>query len=305
MAGIVPATARPGGGAKSRGVSKVTLQKNRIAIAALAFALAQAPAGAGAQTAAQPDPQAGDDAAAKEIVVTGTRIAAPGVTSSSPVASTGEEQIRLQSALTIEDFSTKLPQLSGGVRQGSQGSDAFGAQVLELRNFGQSRSLVLVDGTRAAPFSFRNSVDVNAIPAALIKRTDVLTGGAAAVYGADAVAGVVNFILNDDFEGLRASAVGRLSTNGGAQYGASVMVGSGLGGRGHVVFAADYTQRDLIVAGQRDWAATPNQTIPSIGGVFTDVASGRKFGFTDQGDFTTNPSATSNLSAIYPLVSPL
>jgi outer membrane receptor protein involved in Fe transport len=127
----------------------------------------------------------------------------PGLTASSPVASTSEEKIKLQSAMTIEDFSTKLPQLSGGVRQGSQGSDAFGAQVLELRNFGQSRTLVLIDGTRAAPFSFRNSVDVNAMPASLIKRVDVLTGGAAAVYGADAVAGVVNFILNDDFEGLR------------------------------------------------------------------------------------------------------
>ena len=284
---------------------------NAVALAALAVALVQMPTQATAQAAPAPQDAATPDAAAdtaapaNDIVVTGTRIAVPGLTASSPVASTSEQQIRLQSALTIEDFSTKLPQLSGGVRQGSQGSDAFGAQVLELRNFGQSRSLVLIDGTRAAPFSFRNSVDVNSIPASLIKRTDVLTGGAAAVYGADAVAGVVNFILNDEFEGVRGSAVGRLSTNGGAQYGASIMVGAGLGSRGHVVIAADYTQRDLIVAGQRDWAATPNQTIPSIGGVFTDVASGRRFGFTDAGDFTTNPTATSNLSARYPLVSPL
>jgi outer membrane receptor protein involved in Fe transport len=156
----------------------VTSYRHTVAVAALAIALAQAPGLAHAQTApATADPGApvtGDD-----IVVTGTRIAIPGLTSSSPVASTGEEQIKLQSALTIEDFSTKIPQLSGGVRQGSQGSDAFGAQVLELRNFGQSRSLVLIDGTRAAPFSFRNSVDVNAIPASLIKRVDVLTGGAA------------------------------------------------------------------------------------------------------------------------------
>jgi outer membrane receptor protein involved in Fe transport len=83
------------------------------------------------------------------------------------------------------------------------------------------------------------------------------------------------------------------------------MVGTGLGDRGHVVFAADYTQRDLIRANDRSWAATPNQTIPSIGGVFTDVASGRRFGFTDDGTFTTTPSATSNLSGEYPLVSPL
>ncbi|TXC71029.1 TonB-dependent receptor [Sphingomonas ginsenosidivorax] len=287
--------------------------RHGAAMAVLAFAMTQASGTALAQAApapqdastpqdstAQANPDAGED-----IVVTGTRIPVPGLTSSSPVASVGEQQIKLQSALTIEDFSTKIPQLSGGVRQGSQGSDAFGAQVLELRNFGQSRSLVLIDGTRAAPFSFRNSVDVNAIPASLIKRVDVLTGGAAAVYGADAVAGVVNFILNDDYEGIRGTATSRLSTNGGAQYGGSLMLGTTLGDRGNVVVAADYTQRDGIRAGQRDWAATPNQTIPSIGGVFTDVASGRRFGYTDDGAFTTNPSATSNVSASYPLISPL
>ena len=285
-----------------------------VAVAVLAIALAQAPNAAFAQTSPAPAPQ--DDApqadtapnatdAGSDILVTGTRIPVPGLTSSSPVASVSEQQIKLQSALTIEDFSTKIPQLSGGVRQGSQGSDAFGAQVLELRNFGQSRSLVLIDGTRAAPFSFRNSVDVNAIPASLIKRVDVLTGGAAAVYGADAVAGVVNFILNDEYEGIRGTATSRLSVNGGAQYGGSLMIGTRLGERGNIVIAADYTQRDGIRAGQRDWASTPNQTIPSLGGVFTDVASGRRFGFTDDGAFTTNPSATSNISSSYPLISPL
>lgn len=287
---------------------KLRPQRHAVAVAAMAVSLCHGPAFAQAAPqpgTALPSEAAADPVADPDIVVTGTRIPVPGLTSSSPVASTTEQQIRLQSALTIEDFSTKLPQLSGGVRQGSQGSDAFGAQVLELRNFGQSRSLVLIDGTRAAPFSFRNSVDVNSIPASLIKRTDVLTGGAAAVYGADAVAGVVNFILNDDFKGIRGSAVGRLSTNGGAQYGASIMLGQGLGDRGNIVIAADYTQRDLIRAGQRDWAATPTQTIPAIGGVFTDVASGRRFGFTDNGEFTTSPTGVSNLSSTYPLVSPL
>ncbi|WP_159981478.1 MULTISPECIES: TonB-dependent receptor [unclassified Novosphingobium] len=282
----------------------VKSNRQTVALAALAFALAQAPGVAFAQSDTA-SASADDAAQGGDIVVTGTRIAVPGLTSSSPVASTSEQQIKLQSALTVEDFSTKIPQLSGGVRQGSQGSDAFGAQVLELRNFGQSRSLVLIDGTRAAPFSFRNSVDVNAIPASLIKRVDVLTGGAAAVYGADAVAGVVNFILNDDFVGIRGSATSRLSEHGGAQYGGSLMMGTGLGDRGNIVIAADYTQRDLIRAGKRDWAATPNQTIPSLGGVFTDVASGRKFGFSDSGEFSTNPSATSNVSDTYPLVSPL
>ncbi|MFT3977577.1 MAG: TonB-dependent receptor [Sphingomonas bacterium] len=272
--------------------------------AVLAVALAQVPSLAAAQTAAAAD---ADGAATeqKDIVVTGSRIPRTDLTATSPVASTSQQDIKLQAALTVEDFSTKMPQLAGGVRQASQGSDSFGAQVLDLRNFGQSRSLVLIDGTRAVPFSFRNSVDVNALPASLIKRVDVLTGGAAAVYGADAVAGVVNFILNDDFKGVQATASTRLAEHGGNQFGASVMLGTPLGDRGHVVVAMDYTQRDMTRSGSRDWAITPTSTVPSIGGVFTDVASGRKFGFTDGGQFTTTPSATSNISGSYPLIEPL
>lgn len=250
--------------------------------------------------------QAQGSGAGAEIVVTGSRIPRAELTSTSPIASTNQEQIRLQQALTIEDFAVKLPQLAGGARQGSQGSDAFGANVLDLRNFGQSRSLVLIDGTRAEPFSFRNSVDINAIPASLVKRVDVLTGGAAAVYGADAVAGVVNFILNDDFQGAQISATGRVAQHGGGEYGGSVMIGGGIAdGRGHIVLAADYTQRDEVLSGTRAWAITPNSTIPNIGGVFTDVASGRVFGFDAKGAFTTTPPATSNISSTYPLIEPL
>lgn len=280
--------------------------RNGVALAALALGLALAPATAVAQTSPAPEPQAEPTGeSATDIVVTGSRIPRTGLTSTSPVASTTAEDIQLQQALTVEDFSTKLPQLAGGVRQSAQGSDSFGAQVLDLRNFGQSRSLVLINGTRAVPFSFRNSVDVNAIPASLIKRVDVLTGGAAAVYGADAVAGVVNFILNDDFEGGQVSLTGRVAQHGGAEYGGSLMFGTRLGDRGHIVIAGDYTQRDLVLSGSRDWAITPNSTIPNTGGVFTDIASGRKFGYDANGAFTLTPPATSNISARYPLIVPL
>ncbi|MDH7971256.1 TonB-dependent receptor [Sphingomonas sp. AR_OL41] len=280
--------------------------RNGVALATLALCLALMPTTAFAQTSGTPDPQAAPPAdPATDIVVTGSRIPRTGLTSTSPVASTTAEDIKLQQALTVEDFSTRLPQLAGGVRQSAQGSDSFGAQVLDLRNFGQSRSLVLIDSTRAVPFSFRNSVDVNAIPASLIKRVDVLTGGAAAVYGADAVAGVVNFILNDDFEGGQVSATGRVSQHGGAEYGGSLMFGARLGDRGHIVIAGDYTQRDLVRSGTRDWAITPNSVIPNVGGVFTDIASGRKFGYDATGAFTLTPPATSNISAQYPLIVPL
>ena len=247
-------------------------------------------------------PEAGQQV--EQVVVTGSRIPRTEYTASSPVVSTDREEIQLQNALTVQDFSTKLPQLAGGVRASAQGSDSFGAEVFDLRNLGQSRTLVLINGTRAVPFSIRNSADVGSIPASLIKRVDVLTGGAATVYGADAVAGVVNFILNDDFDGAEISAKDRTAEHGGSEYGASLTLGGGIGDRGHIVVALDYTQRDQMRAGTRDWAATPGATLLPIGGNFTDVASGRAFSFTSAGAFTTTPQ-TSNFSSQYPLIEPL
>ena len=239
------------------------------------------------------------------VVVTGSHIPRNALSESSQVASTTDTDIKLQQALTVEDFSTKLPQLAGGVRDASQGSDSFGAQVFDLRNFGQSRSLVLIDGTRAEPFSFRNSVDVGSIPVSLIKRVDVLTGGATAVYGADAVAGVVNFVLDHDFEGVELTATDRTAEHGGNEYGLSFTAGGDINGKGHVVLGLEYDRRTLVRSGTRDWALTPGSTIPNMGGVFTDVASGRIFGYDANGQFTLTPPATSNISSSYPLIEPL
>ena len=163
------------------------------------------------------------------IIVTGTRIKSAGLSSTSPISTLEGEQIQLLRAVTIEDISVKIPQLAGGVNSTSVGSDAFGAQTLDLRNLGQNRTLVLINGTRALPFSFRNAVDVNSIPAPLLKRVDVLTGGAAAVYGADAVAGVVNFIINDDFDGLQGNINYRAVAGGGSQKSGHLLGGMKLG----------------------------------------------------------------------------
>ena len=107
------------------------------------------------QETASAQAQEGEESG-QDIVVTGTRIRSPGLTSTSPISVLDGEQITLQRAVTIEDFSTKMPQLAGGVNSTSVGSDAFGAQTLDLRNLGQNRTLVLINGTRAIPFSFRN-----------------------------------------------------------------------------------------------------------------------------------------------------
>ena len=225
------------------------------------------------------------------IVVTGTRIRSAGLASSSPISTLNGEQIQLQRAVTIEDFSTKVPQLAGGVNSTSVGSDAFGAQTLDLRNLGQNRTLVLVNGTRALPFSFRNAVDVNSIPAPLLKRVDVLTGGAAAVYGADAVAGVVNFIINDQFEGIQASGNYRAVAGGASQKSVNLMGGMALGDRGNIVGYVEYTDRDPLLAGKRLFARRGVATLP-IGGNFTDVASGRTFSYDANGLFTLTPQTT-------------
>lgn len=275
----------------------------RAVVAAPILFLPAVSGAAFAQAAASDGSASGESM--ETVVITGSHIPRNDLSASSPVASTSDADIKLQQALTVEDFSTKLPQLAGGVRDASQGSDSFGAQVFDLRNFGQSRSLVLIDGTRAEPFSFRNSVDVGSIPVSLIKRVDVLTGGAAAVYGADAVAGVVNFVLDHDFEGLELTGTDRIAQHGGNEYGLGFTAGGDINGRGHIVLGLEYDRRTLVPSGSRDWAATPGSTIPNVGGVFTDVASGRTFGYDANGQFTLTPPATSNISASYPLIEPL
>ncbi len=265
------------------------------ALAAMMAVMAFAPA------AAQEAPVA--EEADEGIVVTGTRIKSAGLASTSPISTLGSEQIQLQRAVTIEDISVKIPQLAGGVNSTSVGSDAFGAQTLDLRNLGQNRTLVLVNGTRALPFSFRNAVDVNSIPAPLLKRVDVLTGGAAAVYGADAVAGVVNFIINDDFEGLQANINYRAVAGGASQKSGHLMGGMKLGERGSIVGYLEYTDRDPLLAGNRRFARAGTATLP-IGGNFTDVASGRTFSYDADGAFTLTPQTT-DYTPLFLLAQPL
>jgi outer membrane receptor protein involved in Fe transport len=263
------------------------------------------------QAAAQTQPSAAsgqeqspdDEAAAEDIVVTGTRIRSAGLQSVSPISSLSEEQIELERAVTVEDFAVNIPQLAGGVNSTSVGSDAFGAQTLDLRSLGQNRTLVLINGTRAVPFSFRNAVDVNFIPAPLLKRVDVLTGGAAAVYGADAVAGVVNFIIDEDYKGWEATANTRLVEDGGSQISGNLVGGLPLGERGNIVGYLEYTERKELLAGEREISRIGTATLP-IGGNFTDVASGRTFSFDANGNFTLTPQTTDYTPAFL-LVQPL
>lgn len=250
----------------------------------------------------QNEPSANDANAG--IVVTGSRIQRTEVTASSPVTTFDREQIVLDRAVTVEDITARIPQFAGGVNSTQTGSDGRGAQTLDLRNLGQNRTLVLLNGTRMVPFSFRNAVDVNSIPAPLLKQVDVLTGGAAAVYGADAVAGVVNFIIDTDFEGVRVGgsweAARDLQT-----YNTNVTIGANLGDRGGIVFYADYSNRGGLQVGDRDFLANRTTApLASAGGNFTDIASGNFFAFDDNGTLQT-ARQTSDFSDLYAAVQPL
>jgi iron complex outermembrane recepter protein len=141
-----------------------------------------------------------------EIVVTGTRIPSPNLTSIAPVTTVGSADIKAQGVTRIEDITNSLPQVFAG--QGSSISNgSTGTATVDLRGLGTSRTLVLIDSRRLMPGDPTvPAADLNFIPAALVERVDVLTGGASATYGADAVAGVVNFIMLKNFEGVRIDA---------------------------------------------------------------------------------------------------
>ncbi len=192
-------------------MKKLTMLKASAAPFALGLALASAPAFAQDVDAdEQPTvgPAAGVDTAVDEdtgaaIVVTGTRIKQPNLESASPVTVITAQEITNTGTTRVEDLVNSLPMVFAA--QGSNiANGASGTATLNLRGLGSERTLVLVNGRRLVPGDpFSSAADINVIPAALIERIDILTGGASSVYGADAVAGVVNFVMDTDFEGFK------------------------------------------------------------------------------------------------------
>ncbi len=245
-------------------------------------------------TPATAQDNADEDITFEEVVVTGSRIVRTELTATSPVTSINKAQLRLDRAQTIEDIQQKLPQSAAGANStGAAVGDSLGSSTLDLRGLGQNRTLVLVNGTRAVPFSFRNAVDLNSIPTGLIKRVEVLTGGAAAIYGADAVAGVVNFIMDDEFDGMEASTSYEMPKGGAETLTVEGIFGGPIaGGRGHITGYVGYTERQELLAGERDFTANAPTLVASEGGNFTDVASGNFFAFDDAGNLVSDRQTT-------------
>ncbi|RUO65897.1 TonB-dependent Receptor Plug Domain [Pseudidiomarina planktonica] len=153
-------------------------------------------------TANAQEESTGEEAAQERIQVTGSRISRTDYESSSPVQITSAEEIKLSGYTRIEDLMNSLPQVEAS-QTSFIANGASGVANLDLRGMGANRTLVLMNGRRLQPGGvYSQAPDVNQIPSALVKRVEVLTGGGSATYGADAVAGVVNFVMDDDFSGL-------------------------------------------------------------------------------------------------------
>ncbi|MGE3839854.1 MAG: TonB-dependent receptor [Hyphomonadaceae bacterium] len=283
-----------------------------------AFAAALAPGLAHAQDAED------------DIVVTGTRIPQPNLYTTSPVTQVTSEDITSQGVTRVEDMVNQLPQ-AFAAQNATVSNGASGTASINLRNLGATRTLVLIDGRRMGysyPAPGGSAADINSIPGPLIDRVEILTGGASAVYGSDAIAGVVNFIMRSDFEGVRLDAqygffqhnndydestdgtpslrdviaaraavnpaqfaVPADEQNDGFSKEASVIIGATTeDGRGNVMAYATYRNNDAVLQRDRDFSAC---SIAGLSGSASWVCSGSNTSYpglfgTPNGNFTVD-----------------
>jgi len=217
------------------------------------------PSVAFAQAAAPAAPEADESDGA--IVVTGSRIRRPNIESVVPIASVAGVEFFETGQIAIGESLNELPQLRstlGQQQSTSTGLGNSGLNTLDLRGLGAVRTLVLVNGRRHVGGDIQldaTSVDTNTIPTALIERVDVVTGGNSAIYGSDAIAGVVNFVLKRDFDGVEARGQGGVSTYGDASaYFASITAGKNFAdGRGNIAMSVEYARQERYFGSVRPY----------------------------------------------------
>lgn len=227
-------------------------------------------------------------APAGDIVVTGSRLRS-GFASPTPVTVASADDLRAAAPTSLTDSLTQLPQFRNSSRASTAGPSGVrgnGASFLSLRGLEPQRTLTLLDGRRVVAASSAGSPDINLFPQDLISRVEVVTGGASAAYGSDAVAGVVNFILDKNFTGLRARAQSGISDEGdGASRQFALTYGTSFGGsKLHLIASAEYRQTDEIHGSQsRPWADAAYSIIINPNGpparlIAPTVASNATFG---------------------------
>ena len=297
-----------------------------VAPVAMSFALLATPAVAQTTTTTTPQAAADEGAPVEAIVVTGSRIQAPNLTAISPVTTVTNADIKASGTQRTEDLLNSLPQVFAA-QTSTLSNGATGTATVNLRGLGSVRTLVLINGRRLMPGDVTSSAaDLNFVPASMVKRVDVLTGGASATYGADAVAGVVNFVIDTNYEGFKIDAnYGLFQHNNrnkitpplldaraakfpnysyprgnvadGGQFDGTLSFGTKFGDdRGHAMAYFGYRRADSVLQGRRDYSACTVQNNPSA---FTWNLVDRKRHLTPSAPLRCGGSATSNNALIY------
>jgi outer membrane receptor protein involved in Fe transport len=223
-------------------------------VAVPAAAQAVSPQSVPATPAAEesPDRAKSDDQSRSDIVVTGSRIARRDYSADSPIVTVRDDQLKSSGQPTVEASLNQLPQFTAsasGATSGAGAQNRGGQATANLRGLGQQRTLVLLDGRRLQPGGSDGAVDLNTLPDALIENVEVITGGASATYGSDAIAGVVNFKLRHHFTGLQVDAQNGITDRGdGGTRNVSVTGGLDFdGGKGNVVLSGSFADRDPVL----------------------------------------------------------
>lgn len=187
----------------------------------------------------------------ESVIVTGSRIKRDGYSAPTPTTTVTQEDVLAAAPGTVADGLNQLPQFQGSSTPqagGVSANGAAGSNFLSLRNLGSQRSLILLDGRRFVAATDSGATDINTLPQNLIERVDVVTGGASAAYGSDAVAGVVNFVLDTDYVGWKSNVQGGVSTHGDAES-MKFSIAHGrefAGGRGHLLLSGEYYDSEGI-----------------------------------------------------------
>jgi outer membrane receptor protein involved in Fe transport len=246
----------PAAGAR---LAKVSARHRLILLASAACLLAGHSAFAQDTAAPASDDKSMADEPMADLVVTGSRIVRDGYSAPTPVAVLGEADIAAQAPANISDFVNQLPAIAGSgtsaSNSGGLSNAGAGINSIGLRGLGVGRTLVLIDGQRSVPSTVGGTVDINTIPQDLVKRVEVVTGGASAAYGSDAVGGVVNFILDTGYKGVKLSTDAGLTTYGdGFNYRIAGTAGlSLLDDRLHSLTSVSWFHQNREEGIDRDW----------------------------------------------------
>ena len=201
-----------------------------------------------------------DEQAMEQMVVTGSRIPRADLVANSPVSVVSGQELTLSGTVNVEQLLNTLPQVVPSLTNTSN-NPGDGSATIDLRGLGTQRTLVLVNGRRWIPVDTNSAntvtVDINTIPSSLIERVEVVSGGASAVYGSDAIAGVVNFILKDDFEGLELNSTFGITDEGDSEtWDINLTAGGNFGdGRGNAVVFVDYYKQEPTFQADRGFSA--------------------------------------------------